>query len=151
VLTAAEALRRPVAATHEITRPTVEMPRAQRPVPLAIEVTRGEGSAAGKALVCPDTRSAGLYKLQWQDAQSGPGHDLYAVSADTRESELARIERDELRKLWGALEPEVIAAATDADKTLSVQGQEIWRTLAIGLFGLLLAESCLATWAGRTR
>jgi hypothetical protein len=148
-LTAGESLRRPISATRVIANPEIETPSADRPVPLAIEVSPPGQVETTKPLVHRDTRAAGLYKLQWLDAQSGPGHDLYAVNPDVRESDLARIAPDDLRKLWGALQPEVIASSVDADMPVAVEGQEIWRTLAIGLFGLLVGEACLATWTGR--
>jgi hypothetical protein len=148
-LAAGEALRRPVAATHEIVKPQVESPAADRPLPLSIEIVPAEPGPASQTLACADTRLAGLYKLTWQDTQAGPGHDLFAVNPDVRESDLARIEKSELRQMWGALEPEVIDGSGQSDTAVSVAGQEIWRTLAAGLLGLLFVETCFATWAGR--
>jgi hypothetical protein len=163
-LVAGEVLRKPLAATHAISHAEVETPEADRPQPLAIEIadsqqagseqstgekSPAERSASEQALVCADTRHAGLYKLHWQDAQAGAGADTFAVNPDVRESDLRRIADDDLRKLWGASAPEVIHADTAAETPVLVEGQEIWRTLAVGLLGLLVAETCVATWAGR--
>ncbi len=101
-LVAGEAIRRQVSATHAISHAEAELPDAERPQPLAIEATEPGQADAGRSLVCADTRRAGLYKLQWQDAQAGAGTDLFAVNPDVRESALARIADDDLRKLWGA-------------------------------------------------
>jgi hypothetical protein len=73
------------------------------------------------------------------------------VNPDRRESELARFSPEEFKLLWGALEPEVISVGSGGDTSLVVRGQEIWRTLATGLLGLLIAEACFARWAGRQR
>ena len=150
-LTAGEPLRRSVAATHDISQAEVEKPGADRPLPLSIEVSAPQAATPTKTLVDADTRLAGLYRLRWQDAQAGPATDLVAVNPDVRESELARIAHDELNKKWGAMTPEIIAAAGSGDAPVSVEGQEIWRNLAIGLMGLLVTEACFATWAGRQR
>jgi len=150
-LVAGETLRRPVAATHDISGAEIEKPGFDRPQPLSVEISPPRQTPPTKALVDTDTRMAGLYRLRWQDAQAGPGTDLTAVNADVRESALARLASDELGKKWGAIVPEIIAANADGDAPVSVEGQEIWRNLAIGLMGLLVAEGCFATWAGRQR
>ena len=87
-LIAGEPLRRPVAATHDISQAEVEKPGAERPQPLTIEVSGPQQTPPTKTLVDPDTRLAGLYRLRWQDAQAGPGTDLVAVNPDVRESGL---------------------------------------------------------------
>jgi len=149
-LTAGESIRRQVSTTHEITEPTVEAPGAVHPLPLSTEITNDEQGKPVKTLIHHDTRLAGLYKLHWRDAQSaGPGDDLYAVNPDARESDLARITSADLRNLWGALQPQVIERSLDPDMPVAVEGQEIWRNLAVCLFGLLITEACLATWTGR--
>ncbi len=153
-LVAGEAIRRQLPATHAISHAEVEPPEADRPQPLTIDIAdsqqTGAGQSAGEqSLVWADTRRSGLYKLHWQDAQAGAGADTFAVNPDARESALQRIGDDDLRKLWGAAAPEVIHAEAAAEAPLMVEGQEIWRTLALGLLGLLVAETCVATWAGR--
>ena len=42
-------------------------------------------------------------------------------------------------------------AVDNAAAGVSVRGQEIWRRLALGMRGLVVAEACFATWAGRQR
>ena len=88
-LTAGEPLRRPVAATHDISEAEIEKPGAERPQPLAIEVSAPQQTPPTKTLVDADTRLAGLYRLRWQDAQAGPATDLMAVNPDVRESALS--------------------------------------------------------------
>jgi Aerotolerance regulator N-terminal len=150
-LIAGEAIRRPVAATHDISQAEVEKPGAERPVPLAIEVSGPKQNPPTKTLVDTDTRLAGLYRLRWNDAQAGPGTDLVAVNADVRESALERITNDQLRQKWGATSPEIITIGSAGDAPIAVEGQEIWRNLALGLMGLLIAEAGFATFAGRQR
>ena len=147
-LTAGETLRRAVAATHAITGAEIETPDAARPAPLGIEVGAANQEPS-RTLVFADSRRAGLYRLHWQDAQTGPGSDLFAVNVDGRESALERISDEDLRKLWGPANLEVIHSQPDVDSPIAVEGHEIWRALAACLLGLLAGETCLATWAGR--
>jgi hypothetical protein len=148
-LSAGDTIRRPVAATHTIARAEVELPDAERPQPLAVEPADAQKSDSEQMLVYADTRRAGLYKLHWQDAQAGAGADTFAVNPDERESALARIDDDELRQRWGAAAPDIIHADAASDAPAPVEGQEVWRSLAVVLLGLLAAETCVATWAGR--
>ena len=109
------------------------------------------GTASARTLTYADTRRAGLYKLGWNVVGSGERTDLFAVAPDRRESQLARIAPDQLRGLWGTFQPQIIAAVSAADAPLAVRGQEVWRTLALSMLGLLVIESCFATWTGRQR
>lgn len=127
--------------------PTIETPAADKPQPLRVE----ENKLTGATLVHADTRRAGLYRLSYHMIGSGESTALFAVAPDGRESRLARITPDDLRQLWGALQPQIIAAVSAADTPLAIRGQEIWRTLALGMLGLLIVESCFATWTGRQR
>jgi hypothetical protein len=136
--------------------PTIETPFADKPQPLRIDAsarnaTEGAAYRDAQTLVYTDTRRAGLYKLSWNIIGSGDQTDEFAVSPDRRESQLARITPEQLRSLWGTFQPQVIPAVSAADTPVSVRGREIWRTLAIGMLGLLVVESCFATWTGRQR
>lgn len=126
--------------------PTVETPDAEKPQAAHVEETSNE-----RALVYADTRHAGLYKLAWSVIGSDDRQEPFAVVPDRRESQLMRITPEQLRGLWGTFEPQIISAISAADAPLAVRGQEIWRTLALGMLGLLVVESCFATWAGRQR
>jgi hypothetical protein len=122
--------------------PTSETPAADKPQPLHVEE---------HSLSYADTRRAGLYKLAWNVVGQGDHTDLFAVLPDRRESQLARTTAEQLRGLWGSFQPQVIAAVSAADTPIAVRGQEIWRTLALGMLSLLVVESCFATWTGRQR
>ncbi|HUY35337.1 MAG TPA: BatA domain-containing protein [Pirellulales bacterium] len=161
-LTAGEELRLPLPASERVgaAPPTVEAPEAEKPRPVRVEEDMSGGRAGGasppvhaapQVLVYDDTRRAGLYKLAWQAAPSTARTALFAVNPDGIESGLQRISADELRSLWGGFEPEVISAVSDGDTPIAVRGLEIWRRLAMTLLGLLVAESCFATWTGRQR
>ncbi|HTQ40349.1 MAG TPA: BatA domain-containing protein [Pirellulales bacterium] len=173
-LTAGEAIRRPLPPDVQVTSPTIEIPDSDQPLPLAVDSSSSatvetssklssgaslkpdEGETQTPAhsdvptLAYSDTRRAGLYRLNWQTPPSGAGNDLFAVNPDARESDLTPITADELKNLWGELQPEIIAAgAPDAD--LTTRGEEIWRPLAMCLLGLMAVEACFATWVGRQR
>ncbi|HEV3024360.1 MAG TPA: hypothetical protein VGX76_17915, partial [Pirellulales bacterium] len=151
--TAGEALSAELPASHDITLPAIELPGAKEPKPLVLG-DEGEGADKSKttrALSYADTSRAGLYKMTWQDSVAGAVSRSFAVNPDRRESDLARKSPSDLKQLFGALEPEVISIGSSGDSALAVRGQEVWRTLATGLLGLLVVEACFARWAGRQR
>lgn len=151
-VTAGQALRRPLGKGREVRNPTVAVPGAARPRPLTVEqageTTKG---LATKLLVWIDTRQAGIYRMTWQDRLAGAGAELFAVSPDRRESELERISVEDLKKLWSGLEVEVISAGADSEPGYALQGQELWRSLAVCLMCVSIFEAGFATWAGRQR
>ncbi|HEX3726043.1 MAG TPA: hypothetical protein VHV08_07355, partial [Pirellulales bacterium] len=106
---------------------------------------------ADRALTYADTRRAGLYKMTWRDSVSGPASETFAVNPDPRESDLERWSAEEFKQSWGAMEPEVVSLGAPDDPSFAVTGREMWRTLAMGLLGLLVIETCFARWAGRQR
>ncbi|HVX15186.1 MAG TPA: BatA domain-containing protein [Pirellulales bacterium] len=169
-LTAGDALRHELPAGEQLgpPAPSIETPSAEKPQPLRVTDATEAHSVSGrpetptrpetpatapdqKTLVFADTQRAGLYKLAWNVIGSGERTDLYAVVPDRRESQLARIPAADLRGLWGTFQPQVIAAVSASDAPVAPRGQEIWRTLAIAMLGLLVVESCFATWTGRQR
>jgi hypothetical protein len=140
-----------VPADHDIKKPTVAVPHSSDPKPLRVEVEKAAAkTAASKALVLADTRRAGAHTLTWTDSATGAEADQFAVNPDVRESELGRISAEQLKNLWGTFEVDVISAG-GGDLSLATRGQEIWRTLAMTLLGLVVVEACFATWAGRQR
>jgi hypothetical protein len=169
LLTAGDELRKKLPENEQVDSPAplVESPGHDKPQPLRVEEA-GDGdpsapetnnkkpSAANIAhsrqeLTYDDTRHAGLYRLRWHIVAAGARDDRIAVNPDRRESQLGRIEDDQLRGYWGGLEAEVIHAVSAEDTPIAVRPQEIWQVLAMSLLGLLVAESCLATWTGRQR
>lgn len=137
--------------------PAVETPQAEKPQALQVSFVGGAAAdkatdkSASQALSYADTRRAGLYKLAWRVAPAQPHSEIMAVNPDARESRLERIDADELRGLWGGFQPEVISAVSAADAPIALRPREIWRHLAFGMLGMLVMESCLATWTGRQR
>ncbi len=173
---AGQPLRIELPATHAISQPAIEPPGAKEPKPLTLsgaEPTAAQAEAsphdsAGKAasaesapadraaksppaLNYTDTRRAGLYKMTWHDSVSGAMSETMAVNPDPRESQLERIPIEQFKDWWGALEPDVVSIGAGTDAAVALGGQEIWRTLAAGLLGLLVVEACFARWAGRPR
>jgi hypothetical protein len=152
--TAGQSLRVRVPASHDISLPAIEVPDGDEPKPLVVATPSDDGqrgSAREAELSHGDTRRAGLYKMTWRDSVTGAMSQKFAVNPDQRESDLERISREDFRRLWGALEPEVISIGTQGDTSLAVHGREIWRTLATCMLGLLVVEACFARWAGRQR
>lgn len=145
-------LSRPVSAEREVTNAVVLMPDAEQPRPLAVVDTQATAAApAARELASDDTRQAGVYRLTWSESQLGTQEDQLAVNPDARESYLSRINADELRGEFGGLDVQVIPAVSGADLPLSVQGNEIWRSLAMILLAFLAVEAGFATWVGRQR
>ncbi|MGD9723346.1 MAG: BatA domain-containing protein [Pirellulales bacterium] len=158
-VTAGQALKIELPASHDISLPAIAVPGQKEPQPLVAVAAKpaGEGGAAATqkaqspTLQYDDTRLAGLYTMTWRDSVSGEMNEMFAVNPDPRESALARLDRAEFKALWGALEPEVVSVGSANDASLSIQGQELWRTLATCMFGLLMVEACFARWCGRPR
>lgn len=156
-LTAGELLRCPVSGERRVVSPTLEIPGGDEPHAMAIEA--GDSSTAAAAggeappqyLLWPGTAKAGLYRLNWQETPGGAASNVYAVNPDARESELARIPVDDLRQKWRGVDPEIIVTFSGADASVGVRGQEIWRSLAFCLLGMMAFEACFATYVGRQR
>lgn len=158
-MTAGEVLRCPVSRDRKITAPTLELPNADEPKPLSIEAASSTGALnptenaidSPQFLVWDDTRRAGMYRLNWQETPGGAAANMFAVNPDARESELARIPVDELRSRWRGVDVEFISAMTTSSGSAAVRGQEVWRTLAYCLLGMMACEASFATWVGRQR
>lgn len=160
-LTAGEVLKCAVSADRQIASPMLELPGGDEPKPLIVEANHSpvEKSARKQELavdtpqflVWADTDKAGLYRLNWQETPGGSASNTFAVNPDSRESELARIPVEELRKRWQGIEPEIITALTTAGTNVGVRGQEVWRSMAFCLLGMMGFEACFATWVGRQR
>lgn len=159
-LTAGATLRSPVSKDRQITSPVIEIPGGDQPkavsvesdaLPVEKEADRSSGEGAMNYLVWNETQKAGLYRLNWQETPGGTGSNLFAVNPDARESDLAKIPTEELRKRWQGVQPEVISAFTSTGSGVAVRGQEVWRSMAFCLLGLMGLEACFATWVGRQR
>lgn len=152
--TAGQTLSVRVPASHDISLPAIEVPDGDEPKPLVVAATTDNGQAPSARqieLSYGATRRAGLYKMTWRDSVTGAMSQQFAVNPDRRESNLERISAEDFRRLWGALEPEVISIGSGGDTSLAVRGREIWRTLATCMLGLLVVEACFARWTGRQR
>ncbi|MFM9118128.1 MAG: hypothetical protein ACKOU6_18420, partial [Planctomycetota bacterium] len=101
--------------------------------------------ATGRALM-EDTATPGVY--QAFGATKDKALAKLAVNVDTRESDLARIDRSSLPDCF--VEPTVV----DDTAVQSAEGsapQRLFRECLWLLVGLLLSESTLAWWFGRAR
>ena len=135
-------------ANARVTPPDGGEPRALTPVPL-VEPPDDRGPAV--SIDVADTRRAGLYRMTWEEGPLGSQQDTFAANPDARESDLGRISEGDLKTMLKPMEVEVASANGKGSDLFSPTGREIWHELAWGLFGLLLLESILATWVGRSR
>ena len=135
-------------ANARVTPPGGGEPRALTPVPLA-EPLDERGPAV--TIDVPDTRQAGLYRITWDEGPLGTQQDAYAANPDPRESDLGRIAENDLKALLTPLAVEVASAKNNAADLFSPTGREVWHELAWGLLAVLIFESILATWVGRSR
>lgn len=152
---AGEPLRRVVHSSQQITRVQLTPPGDEEPRSLAaVPLERSSEDASAEPAVAidvSDTRRAGLYRITWEEGPLGVQQDLYASNPDTRESDLSRIEPESLRALWSPLDIEITEARSDGSELFRPTGREVWHDLAWTLLALLVVESALATWAGRSR
>jgi hypothetical protein len=146
--------RRVVRSSQQLTHVRLAMPGGGEPKALAatpLDARAADGQGPAVAVDLPDTRRAGLYRLTWDEGALGPQQDVFAANPDGRESALARIGQNDVKALLAPLELEILAAKGDAIDAFSATGQEVWRSFAWGLLGLLIFEPILATWVGRAR
>lgn len=155
-LIAGEVLRCPVSVDRQISSPLLEFPGADEPKPPLIEAPpeKGRGPSEGGAtqsLLWQETQRAGLYRLTWQETPGGSASNQFAVNPEARESDLAKIEIADLKKRWRGLDPEIVLSISTSASDTATRGQEVWRSLAYCLLGMMGLESCFATWVGRQR
>lgn len=142
-LTAGQVLRQRVSASNPPSRAEVVKPGQEQTDPATID----RSQAKRPQIVYTDTHQAGLYTLSWDV----PGSDelskkLYALSPDTRESDLRQLSEEELTQML----PGVDLTLVDASDPGSAGAQrELWRTLAMLLLGFVVIESTFAAWVGR--
>ena len=142
-LTAGQMLRQRVSASNPPSRAEVVRPGTEKTDPAEID----RSVSNQPQIVYTNTHKAGLYTLSWDV----PGRDeqsekLYALSPDTRESDLKQLSEEEIKQML----PGVDLTLVDASDPGSAGAQrEIWRTLAMLLFGFVVIESAFAAWVGR--
>lgn len=152
-VTAGEPMRRVIRTSQQVANARLAPPGDAEPRALAA-VPAGEPTGDAEpavAIAIPDTRTAGLYRISWEEGPLGVQQDLYAANPDPRESALERIEPAELKGLLGPLDVEIIESRGDPSGLFSPTGREIWHELAWVLLGLLVVESIFAAWVGRSR
>lgn len=151
---AGEPMRLPMGSGKTINSAMLEAPQSDQPVQAEIQVLQPEPGVRKEEeqmLVYALPRLAGSYVFTWQEPPNSSYRQSFAANPDRRESTLTRINNEQLLEFWGSVKPEIIAAAQSDDVSIAVRGQEIWRTLARFLMGILVCEACLATWVGRQR
>ncbi|HZW32414.1 MAG TPA: BatA domain-containing protein [Isosphaeraceae bacterium] len=152
-VTAGERMRRVVATSQQVANARLTPPGGGEPVSLTAVPLAEEPGDRGPAveITIPDTRRAGIYRINWDEGPLGTQQDLYAANPDPRESTLERIPATELKTMLEPLDVEVVSVRGDGDAIFSPTGNEIWRDLAGALLVLLIVESIFATWVGRSR
>ena len=120
--------------------------RTERPWPQSTVEDKASGDPTpASAIELPDTRSAGLYRLAWDEGSLGAQQDLFASNPDPREIPLDRLSTaDDLKKLVAPLKIDVAVAKGDGTDAPATTGREVWHEMAWGLLGLLILEPILA-------
>ena len=152
-ITAGERMERVVQSSQQLSKVTLTPPGGAEPQSLAaVPAETGPTKEAPPLKISvPDTRRSGVYRISWDEGGAGTQTDLFAANPDRRESELERIEAAELQSFLRPLEVEIIRARNNEGNLFSPIGREIWHDLAIALLVMLVFESLLATWVGRSR
>jgi hypothetical protein len=151
---AGEHARRVIHASQQVTNAQVTPPGGAEPRALAAIPLPGADTdplEPAVAIDLPDTRRAGLYRLAWDEGALGTQQDLFVANPDPRESALERVGKQELKAMLAPLNVEIATARGDGLDSFAPTGREFWHELAWGLLGLLILESILATWVGRSR
>ncbi len=148
--------RRVIRSSQQVSNVALKAPGSEEPVALSAEPLESKGAddlglGPAVAIRLPDTRRAGLYRVTWDEGPLGTQQDVFAANHDARESALERISEKELRGFLSPLTPEITSVRGEGIDSFSASGQEVWRPLAWGLLGLLVAEPLLASWVGRSR
>ena len=152
-ITAGDPMRVVVRSDQQLANARVTLPNGGEPKALTPTPLPGPPDERGPAVSIdvPDTRQAGLYRITWDEGALGTQQDAYAANPDPRESDLARISQANLKALLKPLEFEVASAGGDGASLFAPTGREVWHELAWGLLGVLVFESILAAWVGRSR
>jgi len=99
-------------------------------------------------IIYDQTQHAGVYRLTWDKLGSPDQERYFAVSPDTRESDLRRLNESELDPVLSGVDLQIVDLSGDAAEA-DRGGKEIWRTLATLLLAFVIIEACFATWVGR--
>jgi hypothetical protein len=145
MVSAGEPIRHRVGAGETIADARVLVPGATEPQVAAVEKTD-----AGTFLVHPRTAQSGVYTLKWKDNTGAERSHAITVNPTKAESDLRPITESELADLMGSLTVPVIHY-TGGETSLTGQGREIWKTLAMTLLALAAVETVLAVYVGRER
>ena len=142
-LIAGQTLRQRVSASNPPSRAEVIQPGQEQTDPATID----RSDSKRPQIVYADTHQAGLYTLRWDV----PGRDelsekRYALSPDTRESDLRQLSEEELTQMLPGIDLTLVDAS---DPGSTGATREIWRTLAMLLLGFVVIESAFAAWVGR--
>lgn len=142
-LTAGDVLRQRVSASNPPSRAEVVQPGSEQTDPATIDRT----DSKRPRITYTATHRAGLYTMTWDV----PGRDeqskkLFALSPDTRESDLRQLSEEELTQMLPGVDLTLVDAS---DPGSTGATREIWRTLAMLLLAFVVIESAFAAWVGR--
>jgi len=142
-LTAGQTLRQRVSVSNPPSRAEVVVPGTEQTDAATID----RSDSKRPQIVYANTHRAGLYTMSWDV----PGRDelsakLYALSPDTRESDLRQLSEEELTQMLPGVDLTLVDAS---DPGSTGATREIWRTLAMLLLGFVVIESTFAAWVGR--
>jgi hypothetical protein len=154
-ITAGERMVRVVYSNHQVANarlnpPGGGEPRSLRATPLS-EDSQADDRGPAFEIAVGDTRKAGVYRISWDEGPLGTQQDVFAANPDPRESDLERIEAEQVKSILEPLAVEIATMRGNDANLFAPTGREMWRDVALVVLILLIVEAVFATWVGRSR
>ncbi len=111
----------------------------------------GTDNESAHGVLFDNLQHRGFYQVELKRHDGQLDRELFAANHDPRESNLKRLSESTLETNF--FSDKVLRVSPDqlADQTVSGGNSEIWPTVLLTLFGVLVAEQVLAWWWGRKR
>ncbi len=131
-VSAGERIRRIIRSSQEISNARLTPPGGGEPRALPVLPRKEEAAQAEQGpsyeINVPDTRRAGVYRINWDEGPLGTQQETYAANPDPRESELERLKPVELKAMLAPLPIEIVAARGDDAGLFAASGARCGRT-----------------------
>jgi hypothetical protein len=114
----------------------------------AVQIEPRPDPETGRPLInWPDTGRPGVYRFRMNGSNNQADTKLFAVNVDPSESDLRRIQSDELLKSFQPYDTDYIPGDQLAETTTTNDGRrELWPIILIVLIAVLMSEQLLAWW-----
>lgn len=113
------------------------------------ESNSADGAGSSPSATYTTTQSAGFYTANWAEPSGTEFSRVFAVSPAVDDSTRERIDEQDLTRILGPLDADIISWAGSVDATAGAA--ELWRYAVIAMIVLLIAESLLGSWIDRGR